>query len=355
MANKQPPPNRFDFNDLFIFELSKNHGGDVAHGIRTVKAFGKIARAQKVRAAMKLQFQNLDTYIHPQERAKDDPRIKRYFASRLTEAEYKKIIDAIHDEGLISMSTPFDEESVDMLERLNVHVIKIASSSAADWPLLERIARSKKPVILSTGGLTMDQMDAVYAFFKKNGIHFAMMHCVSMYPTPSEHMHLHAISLMKQRYPDVSIGFSTHEHSDAIAPIQIAYSLGARLFEKHVILPNRRLESNLLYYKISTYTATAEQINAWINAWKDAVALLGAERTATYTPDQKEIETLRTMTRGVYAKRDIKKGEKVKREDVYFAIPSLRDHLASGKWTNGIRADKNYKKDQPLSQKAKTK
>src|SRR3989344_816278 len=151
---------KFDFSDLFIFELSKNHGGNVAHGKRTVRAFAKVAREAGVRAAMKLQFQDLDTYLHPSLLGRDDPRVKRYLASRLSEAQFQQLVDEIHAEGLISMSTPFDEPSVEMLVRLGVEVVKIASSSAADWPLLARVAHTGKPAVCSTRGLTLRQIDA---------------------------------------------------------------------------------------------------------------------------------------------------------------------------------------------------
>jgi len=242
MSSKKQKKNKFDFDGLIIFEMSKNHGGSVKHGIRTVKEFSKVAKDANVRAAIKLQFQDLDTFIHPKYVENGDSRVKRYFASRLTEEQFKKIVDEIHAQGLISMSTPFDEDSVDMLDRLGVQAIKVASSASADWPLLQRIVESKKPVICSIGGLSIDDIDDLYNFFNRNGTQFAFLYCVGMYPTPLEHMNLYNIAFMKERYPNTTIGFSTHEPSDNTGPVQIAYTLGARLFEKHVIVPDEKLE-----------------------------------------------------------------------------------------------------------------
>src|SRR3990167_7866674 len=129
MSKQKQNSKQFDFDGLFIFELSKNHAGDVEHGLRTVREFAKVAKGASVRAAIKLQFQDLDSYIHPAQRDSDDPRMKRYFSSRLSEGNFKRIVDEIHAQGLISMSTPFDESSVGMLDRLGVQVIKTASAS----------------------------------------------------------------------------------------------------------------------------------------------------------------------------------------------------------------------------------
>ncbi len=346
--SKQDISNKFDFNNLFIFEVSKNHAGNVDLGKRLVKEFSKVAKDAGVRAAIKLQFNNLDTYIHPQYRKSDDPRMRRYFSSRLSEKQFKEIVDEIHKENLISMSTPFDEESVDMLDRLGVQVVKIASSSATDWPLLKHVVKLKKPVVCSVGGLLLEDIDALYNFFKSNDINFAFLHCVSMYPTPVEHMQLNKISVMKERYPDIAIGLSTHAPSENISATQVAHALGAQLFERHVAIPDEQLEENLLFYKIRTYTITPEQAVEWLRAYKEAVLMCGPSGANLNVADEKEIETLRTMMRGVYAKSPLKKGDKIKRSDVYFAIPLVEGQMASGEWQEGIVSDRAYKLDEAI-------
>ena len=355
MANKKTNSAEFDFNNLFIFEVSKNHAGSVDLGKRLVREFSKVAKDAGVRAAIKLQFQNLDTYIHPQYRSNDDPRMKRYFSSRLSEEQFKEIVSEIHKEDLISMSTPFDEESVDMLDRLGVRVVKIASSSAKDWPLLKRIVKSEKPVVCSVGGLPINDIDVLYNFFKENKVDFALLHCVSMYPTPEEHMQIHKISVMKKRYPDISIGFSTHAPSDNLSAIQLAHALGARLFERHVAIPDEQLEENLLFYKIRTYTMTPEQAVKWLASYKEAVAMCGSLNADSVLPEEKEIQTLKTMMRGVYARSNLKKGELIKREDVYFAIPLSEGQMSSGEWQEGFVANQTYVPDQAILNNTGTK
>jgi N-acetylneuraminate synthase len=106
------------------------------------------------------------------------------------------------------MATPFDERSVDLCHELNIDILKVASCSATDWPLLERIADANKPVIFSTGGLSAKQIDDLVSFFDHRRTRFAIMHCVSIYPTPDEHFQLNQIEFLCRRYPETVVGFS---------------------------------------------------------------------------------------------------------------------------------------------------
>jgi len=338
----------FSFKDLIIFELSKNHAGDVSHGLKTIDAFAKLAKEEGLRGAVKLQFRDLHTYIHPGQKEAGDPRVKRYFSSHLSEEDFGILVEAIRAHGLLTVSTPFDEASVDTIDRLNVEVIKIASASAKDVPLLKRAVASKKPIVCSTGGLTLEDIDSLYAFFKKEGATFALLHCVGMYPTPLEDMQLNRISLMKARYPDVEIGFSTHEDPENYGVVQMAYAKGARLFEKHIILVDEKFKDDAAFMKVLGYTAQPDQIKKWIHSYKDAIIMNGVEEEGSYVPKEKELQSLQSMMRGVYAATDIKKGDSVAVDQVYFAVPLESGCLNSGTFVGGMIADRDYKKDEAL-------
>ena len=88
------------------------------------------------------------------------------------------------------LCVPLDENSVKKIIEMNFDLIKVASCSAKDWPLLEEISKSGMPVIISTGGLDLDDIDNVVSFFQHKGVDFALMHCISIYPTPSKEMQL---------------------------------------------------------------------------------------------------------------------------------------------------------------------
>ena len=146
----------YDFNGLFTFEMANNHQGSVEHGKRIIREMGAIAREFGIKAAVKLQFRDLDTFVHPDFKDKtDNKHIQRFLSTRLSESEFAELVEEIRKEGLITMCTPFDEPSVDLIEKLGIEILKIGSCSAKDWPLLEKAASLGKPMIISTGGLSV--------------------------------------------------------------------------------------------------------------------------------------------------------------------------------------------------------
>jgi len=332
----------FDFKNLFTFDLANNHQGDVRHALNIIKAMGKITKEQDIRGAFKFQFRDLDTLIHPDYISKKDiPHIPRFMSTRLSKEDFKLLTSGVEDNNMITMATPFDEASVDMLVELGVEVIKIASCSSFDWPLLEKVASIDKPVVISTGGLPLSKIDQLVYFFKNRRRDFALMHCVALYPTEDNALQLNQIELLKNRFPTVPIGFSTHEHPDNYQAIRIAYAKGSRLFERHVGIENDK-------YNLNAYSSTPEQINKWIEAYKETVEACGGEERSPAAP--KEKEALRSLMRGVYANKEIKAGGKIKKEDVFFAMPLQDKQLKSGEWKEGLTTDRSYVQNEPLGE-----
>jgi len=218
--------------------------------------------------------------------------------------------------------------------------VKIGSCSATDWPLLEKVAECGKPVIFSTGGLTLKQINDLVSFFDHRGVHFAIMHCVSIYPTPDDKMQLGQIRLLRNRYPGKVIGFSTHEDPEDTVPVQIAVALGAQIFERHVGVATETI-------KLNAYSSTPAQVHRWLKAYKKAKALCGAmgERPPA---SEEELASLEALRRGVYARRPLKAGVSIDRSDVYFAMPYKKGQLSSGEWKEGIVTRTDIEKDQAL-------
>src|SRR5689334_7718230 len=203
------------FEDLFVLELANNHLGNVQRGLSQIEEFSQVIRFNGVKAAIKLQFREMETFVHDDyKNNKDIKYIKKTTEKKLTKHEYKILVDKIVSTGCIPMSTPFDEASVDFCQDLGLPIIKVASSDINDWPLIERIAKTKKPVILSNGGSTLKDMDDVVAFFQNRNIPLAMNHCVSVYPSEDYELELNQIDFLRNRYPDIVIGLSTHEYHD---------------------------------------------------------------------------------------------------------------------------------------------
>ena len=219
---------------FFIFEIANNHQGRLQHGLDIVESMGRIVRKHRIRAAVKLQYRDLATFIHPDFRSGDHKHIKRFLSTELPAGDYATLVSAIHEHGMIAACTPFDERSLDLLINHGVDIVKIASCSANDWPLLERIARCSKPVICSSGGLRQQEMDQIVNFFEHRGVmDFSLLHCVGLYPTPNDALQLHVLDWMRRRYHWLRIGYSGHEAPTNLDPVKIAVAKGARILERH--------------------------------------------------------------------------------------------------------------------------
>ena len=130
----------FDFNDIFIFDLANNHHGSLDHALKIVREIGGIVEKYAVRGVFKFQFRQLNTFIHPAHRiGSKNKHIPRFISTRLERKDFEVLLDALREKNMLGMCTPFDEESVDVIAQMGFDLIKVASSSAKDWPLLERL------------------------------------------------------------------------------------------------------------------------------------------------------------------------------------------------------------------------
>ena len=305
---------------LFIFEMANNHTGSLEHGLRIVEEMRKASEDFPFSFAVKLQYRDLDTFIHPEYRNRHDLKfVKRFSETRLSWDEYKRIKQAIDDSGFVSICTPCDEVSVGRVEDHDFDFIKVPSCYVTDWPLLERIAKSDKPVIASTAGVSLDDIDRVVSFFQHRKKPFSLMHCVGEYPTRDENLGLGQIRLLKKRYSDIEVGYSTHESPDNIESVKIAIGLGATIFEKHVGVPTESI-------KLNAYSANPEQVRRWLKSAADAYCMYGSDADR-YTFTDLEIQTLRDLQRGVFAKRPLNKGDRLAGESVFYAIPNVQSQV----------------------------
>ncbi|MEO8090308.1 MAG: N-acetylneuraminate synthase family protein, partial [Gemmatimonadales bacterium] len=259
----------FDFRNLFVLDLANNHQGQVEHGLRIIREVAEVVRSRGVRAALKFQFRDLDTFIHPGHRSGSrNKHIPRFLSTRLSRADFTTMTAEVRRQQMVTMATPFDESSVDLIDELSIEVVKLASCSATDWPLIEKIARCNKPVIFSTGGLSLKEIDDLVSFFDHRRVHFAIMHCVAIYPTPDERMQLHQVEMLRNRYPRITIGFSTHEKPEEAMAVAVAVAKGGRMLERHVGVETESI-------KLNAYSSTPAQLGAWIGAAQRALALEG--------------------------------------------------------------------------------
>lgn len=314
---------------FFIFEMANNHMGDAAHGIAIIESMHEACKDFPFEFAFKLQYRDLDTFVHPSFKGRDDIKfVKRFEETRLTQNQFSILLESMRQHGFRTVCTPFDEPSVDRIVADNIEIIKIASCSLTDWPLLEKIAMAGKPVIASTAGATPEEVDNVVSFFLHRGISLTLMHCVAEYPTPDTHLHIARIDALRNRYPDIRIGFSTHEAPDAEVPVMLALAKGACVFEKHVGLPTER-------FPLNAYSATPAQIKRWLHSAQRAMVMCGSTTWPEATPSEQE--SLSSLRRGVFLKRDMESGEIIGNADICFAFPAVSGQVTANQWSKYSR------------------
>lgn len=321
---------------LFIFEMANNHQGDVELGKKIISTYASIAKKQGVMAAIKFQFRDLDTFIHPDYQDSDLKYVKRFQSTRLSKDQFMEMVLLARAEGIKVISTPFDEVSVDFCVDADVDAIKIASCSANDWPLLEAASRAGKELIVSTGGLEMGQIDRLVGFLETRSVEYSLLHCVGLYPTPPENLNLDFITWMKARF-GCPIGYSGHEDPDHYDVGKMAIAKGATILERHVGVKD-----------LNAYSMNPCQTQQWIKEVLEAKTMCQVSNPKV---SHDELATMHSLQRGVYAKREIQRLEEITPDDVFYALP--RNGISSGQfYGHQLKATSHYEVNKPLREAA---
>ena len=306
----------------FVLDLANNHFGDVKHALRTLQAISEETKDLEQTLVLKLQLRDLDTYVHRDFKDRLDLHyIRRFSETRLSVANFKEILSAARGLGFLTMATPFDERSCDTFAQLDLDFVKVASASSNDYRLLDRIADLRVPTVASTGGLTEAQVQDLHDLLKSRKLDFAIMHCVSIYPSPDSTLQLRQIQNFIELFPGVPVGWSTHETPENMLPIALASALGALLFERHVGLSSEK-------YKLNGYSSPPDIVRKWIETAVLSDQMLGSlERLPT---SKAEAESLLSLKRGIYMARPVSEGQAVTEEDTYCAFPLEQGGVESG-------------------------
>ena len=327
------------FQKLVILEMANNHMGDLSHAFKIIKTYKKFQKKFKFKFAFKLQYRHLGTFIHKSFKNRNDLHyIKRFNDTKLSNNQFNKIINFIKKNNFYTIATPFDEKSVDLILKQNLDYIKVASCSFNDWPLLEKISTTEKPLVLSTAGASLNTIDNVVSFLKNRDKNFCLMHCVGQYPTPRAKLNLARIKLLRNRYEDVPIGYSTHEDPNDFVSIKVAISQGANTFEKHVGLSTKD-------YEINKYSLNPDQCNRWLSSMNDTFRSLSSSNINII-----EKQSLNSLRRGIFLKKKYEKNKNINKKDLYFAFPCINGQLTANdlsKYTF-LKSKKNIQKDTAL-------
>ncbi len=334
------------FENLFVLELANNHWGRLDRGKEIVRAFGEVAKKNNIKAAIKLQFRDVDNFVHQSFKGDDERYIKKTEATKMSKDDFKLLAAEIKDVGCIPMATPFDEASVDFCEELGFSIVKIASSDIDDGPLVEKIISLGKPTIVSTGGASLPTIDAIVAKFDEASVPLAINHCVSLYPSEDSQLELNQISLLANRYPDNLIGFSSHEMTDWTNSMLISYGLGARTWERHIDIEMDDIP-------VSPYCTLPRQADEWFKAFNKAKEMCGRSADKRREISNDEREYLDNLLRGYYARENISVGTEITSENLddflYLAIPLVKGQLACQDEISKIQVKTEIKKDEPVS------
>lgn len=334
----------FDFKDLVIFEMANNHQGNVRHGLRIIEEMAKITRRYNLRAALKLQYRDLDTFIHADYRARAGLRhIPRFLETRLKWEELQSLVLATHDLGMLSIITCFDESSISKALDHGVDALKVASCSALDWLLLEALAKTGKPLICSTGGCRLAEVDKIVSFFEHREVKaLALLHCVSTYPTEDKDQQLHFMQRLMQRYPQCAIGYSGHEAPENLRVVIAAVSMGAQILERHVGLPSDTT-------RLNSYSMDPEQTARWVEELLAARRLCGPFGGERIVPEAEEL-SLASLRRGVWARRGLGKGETITRDAIYLATPAQPGQTTAQDYLDSMMATRDYAPHAPIQE-----
>jgi N-acetylneuraminate synthase len=314
---------------LVVFELANNHQGSLAHGLEIVRGLSrrKAPHEADFDFAVKFQFRDLDSYLDPAADPAANRHLSRFRETRLDEREWSELVGAARAEGFLPVTTPFDERSVELAGRLGITTLKIASASAQEWTLLRAATSAASHLIVSTAGLRLDEVDALYSYLRhecRGG--FTLLHCVGIYPAPLEELRLSTIRRFVERYPKARIGWSGHEPPDAHRVSALALALGARVFERHVGLRGPETPLN-------AYSLDVADVEPWLDALADALRILGEPKSSGYT-NPAERESLDGLRRGAFAGAEIPAGQEIDPRQVRFHFPLRPGQVGAGEFTS---------------------
>jgi N-acetylneuraminate synthase/sialic acid synthase len=220
-----------------IAEIGHNHQGSVERArelVRAAKEAGVDAVKLQKRDNRRLYTRELYDSPYDNENSFGPTYGAHREALELDRDAYRELRDEARGLGLVFFATAFDEPSADLLAELDLSAFKIASGDLTNTPLLRHVASFGKPLVVSTGGATLEDVDRAVETVGDAGGTLCLLQCTAAYPAAVEDLNLGAIATLRERYPELVIGLSDHQDGIAMAPV--AYMLGARVVEKHFTL-----------------------------------------------------------------------------------------------------------------------
>ena len=318
-----------------IAEAGINHNGSIK------KAFQLVDVAKKANADfVKFQTYKTNNLVLPNaKKAKyqmgrsNENQFQMLKKSELSYGEFYRLYQYTKKKKIKFLSAPFDLESAYFLKRIGLKSIKIPSGEITNIPLLEFLSKTNLKLILSTGMSTLKEIDNAVKILKKNNL--SILHCNSAYPSPFKDLNLNVIKVFLKKYKFAKIGFS--DHSIGCEAGIAAATVGAQIIEKHFTI-NKKLSGP--DHKISL---NPKELTLFVQQVRNASLMLGSYNKKITKSEKKNIVPAR---KSIYAKQDIKKGEKFSELNLVIKRPQLG--IKASNWKKIIRkkSNSNFKKNQ---------
>lgn len=326
---------------FIIAEISANHNQNFDLAVATIRA------AKKAGAdAVKLQTYTADTITLDSDKPDfiiqgtiwNGRKLHDLYQEAYTPWEWHSaLFDVALEEGLICFSSPFDHTAVDLLESLNCPIYKIASFEISDVPLIDYTARKGKPMILSTGIASFEDIQlAVDTCRNAGNDDITLLKCTSSYPAPVEEANL---SLIPKIAADFNVKVGLSDHTMGIAAPIVAVALGARVIEKHFIIDRSTGGPD------ASFSLNEQEFADMVHAVRDAEKAIGIP---TYELTEKQ-SSGKTFSRSLYVARDIKEGETFTHENIRSVRPGFGLHPKFLSEIIGKTANRNLEKGSRLN------
>lgn len=300
-----------DYPPFIIAEMSGNHNQSLERALKIVEAAAKSGAH-----AIKLQTYTADTMTIPGALRIEDPNslwkgreLHELYKEAYTPWEWHKpIFEKAKELGLIAFSTPFDESAVDFLEELNVPAYKIASFENTDLPLLNKVAKTGKPIIISSGAATISDLDEALRTLRNYDAQVILLKCTSTYPSTPENTNLKTIPHMRELF-QCHIGLSDHTMGIGVSVGAVAF--GACVIEKHFTI--LRSDGGV----DSAFSIEPDELRDLVIESERVFQALGKVQYGVLNAEKKSLDYKRSL----YVVKDIKSGEAFTKDNVRIIRP----------------------------------
>lgn len=317
---------RFKYNKLkkngnfyIIAEAGVNHECSIKNAKKLIflaKKGGADAIKFQTYKADKIVLKNSKAYWDTKKEKIKNQHILFSKYDKFESNDYKKLADYCKKLKIDFMSTPFDEESVEILNNL-VSVFKISSSDITNIPLLEKVGNTRKPIILSTGASNIFEINQAVNILNKYTKKITIMHCVLNYPTLYHNANLGMINDLKKKFPNYLIGYSDHTPPDKnMHVLSTAYTLGAKVIEKHFTF-NKKKRGNDHYHSMDYLDVKKIKLN--LNKINELIGPIGQKKNFLKT----EIKSRKFARRCIATKTFIKKGALITKDNIIPLRPNI--------------------------------